>query len=139
MVTFPDGIRVELTEDKHLQTPVESHHIHFQVDDPEGLRAWYSRMFGGTAYLRRGIIIALKFGMNELDFNKAAVPQAATKARSLDRVGIEVSDLNGLCRRVEHEGVKCETPFGSANRLATAFITDPAGVRIELSERVKPK
>jgi hypothetical protein len=47
MVTFPDGVRVEFTEDKQLATTAASHHIHLQVDDPDGARAWYSKTFGG--------------------------------------------------------------------------------------------
>jgi catechol 2,3-dioxygenase-like lactoylglutathione lyase family enzyme len=137
MVTFPDGVRVEFTEDQRLATTAASHHIHLQVDDPESVRAWYSKTFGGNAYLRRGMIVALKLGSNEFDFTKASLPQVGSKGRAIDHVGVEVADLDGFWRKLDREDIKCEAPFAPGRRLASAFITDPAGVRIELRERLK--
>ena len=36
-VVFPDGVRVEFTEDKTLSATAASHHIHAQTTDPESL------------------------------------------------------------------------------------------------------
>jgi hypothetical protein len=79
----------------------------------------------------------LRLGSNELDFNKASLPPVGTKGRAIDHLGVEVADLDGFCLSVDHEGIKCEAPFALGKRLPDAFITDPAGVRIELRERFK--
>ena len=60
-VVFPDGVRVEFTEDKTLPVPVANHHIHMNIPDREGVRAWYAKTLGATAGLRRGTIMAAKF------------------------------------------------------------------------------
>lgn len=135
-VTFPDGVRIEFTEDKKLATTAASHHIHMQVTEPEAIRAWYVKTFGSTPYLRRGTIIAAMFDAGEVDFNKAVEPQAATKGRAIDHLGLEVQHLEAFCKQLEAQGVKIETAYHPllGARFKSAFVTDPAGTRIQLTE-----
>ena len=49
LVTAPDGIVVELTEDAALDAPIAHHHVHLYGADVEAARAWYVKLFGATA------------------------------------------------------------------------------------------
>jgi catechol 2,3-dioxygenase-like lactoylglutathione lyase family enzyme len=135
-VVFPDGVRVEFTEDKKLATTAASHHIHMQTPDPEALRAWYAKTLGATPGLRRNTIMAAMFSRGEVDFNKASQPQAPTRGRAIDHFGIEVPGLEAFCRQLAAQGVTFETPYHNVpgTSVKSAFITDPAGARIELTE-----
>jgi catechol 2,3-dioxygenase-like lactoylglutathione lyase family enzyme len=132
---FPDKVLVELTEDASLKTPIAFHHIHIATTDPETLRAWYVKTFGGNAG-KRGDFLAAKFPGGEVDFRKATEAPAPTKGRTLDHIGFEVKNLDAFCKKLAADGI----PFDGAYRdvpaiaLKIAFILDPAGTRIELTE-----
>ena len=74
-------------------------------------------------------------------FRKMASAQAATKGRSLDHIGFEVKDLEAFCKKLEANGVTFDSPFRSAPAvgLKIAFIVDPAGTRIKLTEGLAGK
>jgi catechol 2,3-dioxygenase-like lactoylglutathione lyase family enzyme len=135
-ITFPDGVRVEFTEDKKLASKAAAHHIHMQATDPESIRAWYAQTLGAIPGLRRGTIMAAMFSSGEVDFNKAAEPQAPTKGRAIDHFGLEVRGLEAFCKKLEAQGVKFDTPYHvvPGTGLKSAFITDPVGGRIQLTE-----
>ena len=135
-IAFPDGVGVEFTEDKQLTGTAASHHIHMQTTDPQGLRAWYAKTLGATEGLRRGTIMAAMFERGEVDFNKAAAAQAPTKGRAIDHFGLEVKGLEALYKKLEAEGVKVDTAVHTkpGTKIKSAFITDPVGARIELTE-----
>ena len=60
---------------------------------------------------------------------------APTKGRSLDHIGFEVRGLEAFCKTLEAQGVKLDVPFTRLpNGLAIAFLTDPWGTYIELTE-----
>lgn len=135
MAQFPEKIVVELTEDTSLSTPVAMHHIHLATPDPEKLRGWYVDTFGGRAGAR-GQFLAAFFPGGEVDTRKTTEPQAATKGRSLDHIGFEVKGLEAFCKKLEASGVKFEMPYRDIPQIALkiAFLTDPEGTRIELTE-----
>jgi len=66
---------------------------------------------------------------------------AGTKGRSLDHIGFEVKNLEVFCKKLEAAGVKLDQPYHKAPNanLSLAFITDPAGTSIELTEGLDPK
>ena len=46
-ITTPEGVRIEINEDKTIATPLKFHHIHFAFTEdqiPE-VEAWYARIF----------------------------------------------------------------------------------------------
>ncbi len=135
-VTFPSGVRIEFTEDKKLATTSAFHHIHMMVTEPEITRDWYAKVFGGTPYLRRGTIVAALLDRGEVDFNKSKQTQAPTKGRAIDRFGLEVKGLEAFCKKLEAAGIKLDKPPHAAPgaNYKHAFITDPVGARIELTE-----
>ena len=72
----------------------------------------------------------------DFSFRRTDKPQAATKGRSLDHIGFEVKGLEAFCKKLEAEGVTFDVPFRDVPGigLKIAFVLDPAGTRIELTE-----
>jgi len=59
-----------------------------------------------------------------------------SKGGLIDHVGFEVGNLAAFCQKLEAKGVKFDQPYKKIPSLgiATAFLTDPKGVSIELTE-----
>lgn len=139
-VTFPEMVTVEVMEVKDQATPIAFHHIHESVMDPEVARAWYVKEFGAAAGTRRGPAAMIPGG--EVDFLKAQMPQEPTKGRSLDHIGFEVKDLAATLKRLEADGVTINMPLRDMTKqigLKIAFVTDPNGTYIELTEGLASK
>jgi len=135
MANFPDKLKVEFTEDAALKVPIALHHIHNATTDPEKMRAWYVKTFSGKAGTRGNFLAAMIPG-GEVDFRKTDQPQAPTKGRSLDHIGFEVKNLEAFCQKLQADGVTFEMAYRDVPRigLKIAFLTDPDGTRIELTE-----
>ena len=136
MVNFPEKIKVEFAEDATLNSPVEMHHIHISSTDPEKARAWYVKTFGAKAGMR-GTFAAAMIPGGEVDFRKAQQAEAPTKGRSLDHIGFEVKNLAEFCKKLQADGVTFDMQYREMAQLAglkIAFILDPEGTRIELTE-----
>jgi catechol 2,3-dioxygenase-like lactoylglutathione lyase family enzyme len=132
---FPDKVKVEFVEEPALKVPIAGHHLHLSTNDIEPLRAWYVKTFGGASETRRGFPSAV-FDAGEVNIIMADAPQAPTKGRSLDDIGFEVKDLKAFCKKLEADGVKFEIPYRDVPQtgLKVAFLADPVGTRIELTE-----
>jgi catechol 2,3-dioxygenase-like lactoylglutathione lyase family enzyme len=138
---MPDGLRLELLEEKGQTLPVVLHHIHLAAANGEMLRQWYVKTFGAEAGSRRNLPAAMFYG-NEVDFLPAsgAVP-AATKGRVIDHIGFEVNNLEAFVQKLQASGVTIEIPYRNMPNLdlKVAFIVDPVGTRIELTEGLRGK
>jgi catechol 2,3-dioxygenase-like lactoylglutathione lyase family enzyme len=146
----PDGIRVEVYGEPALTTPVAMNHIHFYPPDVPGIRRWYVQMFGANPGRRPCVACVSKPRMIEtgdlpginLSFSppQNAVVGAAlpTKGRSIDHIGFDVIDLDGLIHALEAKGVKVEGPVRQVpgTTVRVAFLTDPWGTYIELTENL---
>jgi extradiol dioxygenase family protein len=68
--------------------------------------------------------------------NREDAPRPATKGRALDHVGFEVKNLEAFCKQLEANGVHFDVPYRkvAALGIAIAFLTDPMGGYIELTE-----
>lgn len=132
---FPDKVKVEFYPAPTLAVPVEHFHAHFYAADADALRAWYVRHFGAAMPTAANANASGVPGMS-FSFRKTDSPQAATKGRSLDHIGFEVTDLEAFCRKLAADGVVFESPFRDVPTigLKIAFLIDPAGTRIELTE-----
>ena len=109
-VTIPDGVLVELQEDQMLPVEVSGYHIHFFTEGYEELLAWYLDVFG--------------------------LEQRPRGGRAIDHIGFELDDLEAFCEQLKAKGIEFDTEYREiANlQIKIAFITDPSGVRIELTE-----
>jgi hypothetical protein len=66
-------------------------------------------------------------------------PPAASKGRSIDYLGFEVRNLEAFCKNLEARGIKFDEPYSKARykSYASARLTDPWGVSIELTEGLR--
>jgi catechol 2,3-dioxygenase-like lactoylglutathione lyase family enzyme len=135
MAVFPDKVRVEFAEDTALKVPVAFHHIHLSSPDQEKLRAWYVKTFGAKEGTRAQFLAAFIPG-GEVDFRKATEAAAPTKGRALDHIGFEAKNLEAFCKKLEAAGMTFDMAYRDvpAIGLKIAFIVDPEGTRIELTE-----
>lgn len=132
---FPGDIKVEMTGDPALDVPVRHHHIHFYTGAAEKTREWYVDTFGAKPGMRGKFLAADLPGTN-LSFSEAKEPVVATKGSTIDHIGFEVDNLEAFCQRLEADGVKLDIPYRYIDRLkiGLAFLTDPWGTYIELTE-----
>jgi catechol 2,3-dioxygenase-like lactoylglutathione lyase family enzyme len=140
IVTFPDNVRIEFIADPSIGAPVVFHHIHLMTTDPAALQAWYVKTFGAEASTRRNLPAA-KIPGGEVDFLMAKEAPAPTKGRTLDHIGFEIKDLDAFCKKLDADGMKFDMPFRDvpAIGLKIAFIIDPVGTRIELTQGLEGK
>ena len=141
-MTFPENVTVEVMEDKSLAAPVAFHHIHESVTDPDAAQAWYMKEFGAGKGSRRNLPAAMMPGNTEVDFLKARMPASGTKGRALDHIGFDVKDLAATLKRLEADGVTIDRPLRDMTKqigLKIAFVTDPNGTYIELTEGLAGK
>jgi catechol 2,3-dioxygenase-like lactoylglutathione lyase family enzyme len=139
-VTTPDGLKIEILENKNQNVPIRSEHVHFFL--PESAiaesQAWYGKIFGAKPGVRNNNAIADVPGV-QLRWAKADAAQTPTKGRILDHIGFDVTDLKAFIAKLEAAGVKLDRPYvkNEQTGVALAFITDPWGTYIELNERPK--
>jgi catechol 2,3-dioxygenase-like lactoylglutathione lyase family enzyme len=139
-VAGPDGVRIEIIEDKTIETPIKMHHVHFFTGVPLETQAWYARTFGAKPGKRGQQDAADLPGVN-LTFAKTETPLAGTKGRSLDHIGFEVNGLEAFIKKLEASGIKMDSPYTKLpnSQTAIAFLTDPWGTYIELTENLAPE
>jgi catechol 2,3-dioxygenase-like lactoylglutathione lyase family enzyme len=135
-VTIPDGVWVELQEDQMLPVEVSGYHIHYLTPDFAGLLDWYVDVFNLEIRPRGRIETTTNVpGMN-MSFATSQEPTVATHGRAIDHIGFELDDLKAFCEALEAKGVTFDMEYREIDRLELkiAFLTDPSGVRIELTE-----
>jgi predicted enzyme related to lactoylglutathione lyase len=136
-VMAPDDVKVEVLEVKSQTVPVLSHHLHFAGPQKE-MQAWYMKVFGAaerpagnpTAFVSAGLP-----GLT-MNFTPDTGTLAGTTGRGLDHIGFEVKGLEAFTKKLEAQGIKLNVPYRQVPALgiAIAFITDPWGTYIELTE-----
>jgi catechol 2,3-dioxygenase-like lactoylglutathione lyase family enzyme len=131
----PDKVKVELTEEAGMSAPVAHHHIHFSTSRLEATREWYVKMFSAVPG-RRGRFEAADVPGVNLSFSPSEQPTVGTKGRALDHIGFEVRDLESYVKKLQGMGVTFDIPYRKVPTLgiAIAFLTDPWGTYIELTE-----
>jgi catechol 2,3-dioxygenase-like lactoylglutathione lyase family enzyme len=122
-----------------MTVPIALHHIHFYV--PENslaeIKNWYIKTFGAIPGKRYHYEAADLPGVN-LNFTEVPTKQEPTKGRRLDHIGFEIKNLEAFCKKLEANGVKFDVPYKKVpSGTAYAFLTDPWGTYIELSEHSK--
>lgn len=134
-VMGPDDTKVELIENASLSSALAMHHVHFSTPDVAAMRAWYAKTFGAVPGTRSGMQAADLPGVN-LTFNPAPEAVAPTRGRALDHIGFEVKNLEAFCQQLEAGGLKLDRGYTKVPALgiAIAFLTDPWGSYIELTE-----
>jgi catechol 2,3-dioxygenase-like lactoylglutathione lyase family enzyme len=134
-VMGPDETKVELIENTAVPTMV-MHHIHWAAPDVAAMKAWYVQMFGAKPGMRGTFEAGDLPGVNLTFGGAAGATVVPTKGRALDHIGFEVRNLEQLVKDLEAKGVKFDRPYTKVPALgiAIAFLTDPWGTYIELTE-----
>lgn len=134
-VMAPDDVKVEFVENRKSGVAVANHHVHFNTPQVAEMQAWYAKVFGATIGKRGSFDAADLPGVN-LTFSPATSPVVATRERALDHIGFEVDDLEGFCKKLEGLGITLDRPLTDLPHfgLKVAFLTDPWGTYIELTE-----
>ena len=155
-VHSPSGLRIEFYEDPSLSTPLAMNHFHFFMAPeriPE-MQAWYVKVFGAkpsqrycTSCLTHKRLIetldlpGTNFSLAPLSPTNSSGPPVPTKGRQIDHIGFEVKNLKAFVEKAEANGVKFDEPYRaskSSAKVHIAYLTDPWGTRIELTEGLAP-
>ena len=140
-VVAPDGVRIEVFGDPSIPVPVRMDHIHIYTTDVAGMQAWYAKAFGAPLGKRPRVSrpgwtdCVFMPGNINLSFQPDDKKLAPTKGRSLDHIGFEVKNLDAFAKKLDAQGIKLDVPVRQANPTTkNAFLTDPWGIYIELTE-----
>jgi catechol 2,3-dioxygenase-like lactoylglutathione lyase family enzyme len=134
----PEDIKVELVEVKAQTAPIQLHHVHFFGEHRDEMQAWYAKVFGATvnpANPNQAFVTDQLPGVT-LSFSPSATPTVATQGRALDHIGFEVKNLEAFTKKLEADGIPLTVSYRKVDTLgiAIAFIKDPWGTNIELTE-----
>ena len=131
----PDDVKVRITEDRSLSTAIAADEIKMVVPDVAAAQSWYEKWFGAKLVKHGKETVGEIPGSNIL-FAKAAGPVAGTKGRAFDRIGLEVKNVEQVCKDLEASGIKLDGAYrkATAMNLAVCVLTDPWGTYIEISE-----
>jgi len=136
-VVTPDGVRMEILEDKTQAVPIRNEHIHLSLTaaDVPRAQAWYAKTFGGKAGVRNNAPIVDLPGV-QIRFATAETKQAPTRGRVLDHIGFDVKDHAAFVKTLEANGITLDEPVRKSPTGSTiTYITDPWGTRIEIVQR----
>lgn len=157
-VYSPENERIELLEDQSINVkfvpdsgpyvappkmtvPIALHHIHFFVPngDVEKIQAWYVKVFGAVPGKRyrtdlEGYTADDLPGVN-LNISGGHDGLPGIKGRRLTHIGFEIRNLEAFCKKLQAMGIKLDRPYTKLSLgIANAYITDPWGTYIELTE-----
>ena len=141
----PDGIRLEFSGDPSLQVPVQINHVHLYPQDIPAMKAFYAKVLGGApGQCTVGIDATdcVDVAGVSLAMSKSDTKLEPTAGRSLDHIGFEVKNLPEFLKRMEADGVSITqqlTPSNFVSTMRVAFIADPWGTKMEITEGISPQ
>lgn len=161
-VHSPEGERIELFDDelatnlgftiddggtdaaaarhnRKLDVPIIAHHVHLNVpvDQVAAAKEWYATHFGGVRGKRWRYDAVDLPGIN-INISGVDTAQERTRGRMLDHIGFEVDNLEAFCKTLEAAGLTFDRPYSRLpSGFGLAFLTDPWGTYIELTEGLR--
>lgn len=134
-VLGPDDLKLEIVENKEQKVPIVANHLHFFGPQNEDMQAWYVKVFGAKAGAPGGLFPSASLPGLGLAFSPSTTPVVGTQGRVVDHIGFEIHNLPEFLKKVEGMGIK---PVNARQvpelNVSIAFITDPWGTYIELTE-----
>jgi catechol 2,3-dioxygenase-like lactoylglutathione lyase family enzyme len=142
----PDGIRLEFSGDPSIQVPVKINHVHLYPQDVPAMKAWYTKVLGGVSgkCARESVpdgVDCVEVPGVSLAMSPSETKLDPTAGRSLDHIGFEVKNLPEFLKRMEAGGVTITQGLTASNFVSTmrvAFIADPWGTKMEITEGIAP-
>jgi catechol 2,3-dioxygenase-like lactoylglutathione lyase family enzyme len=120
-VETPDGVRMEILEDKTQSMPIRNEHVHLSLPEAEipKAQAWYAKTFGGKPGTRN---------------NAPVVDLPGVQIRF---AGFDVKDHAAFVKKLQADGIKLDEPprTNPQGGNTITYITDPWGTRIEIVQR----
>jgi catechol 2,3-dioxygenase-like lactoylglutathione lyase family enzyme len=151
-VYTPDGAKIEIIERATLTVPLEFDQVHFFVADPgpaggpawSEVQTWYTQVFGANA-TRTELSAPAQNNAASAPMSQSTIPgtnlrfspapaSVPTRGRALDHIGFEVKDLEAFCKQLDARGVRLAVPYRKEDGIGTAYLTDPKGTYIQLTE-----
>jgi catechol 2,3-dioxygenase-like lactoylglutathione lyase family enzyme len=137
-VLGPEDVKVELVEVRAQQAPIQLHHVHFFGEQQAEMRAWYAKVFGAAVQPQGAgqVFVTAQLPGVTLSFSPSPTPTVGTQGRALDHIGFEIENLEAFTKKLEAEGIPLTVSYRTVPALdiAIAFIKDPWGTNIELTE-----
>ena len=134
----PEDTKVELVEVTTQAVPIQLHHVHFFSQQNIEMEAWYMKIFGAKALPQNPNLAFVQAELPGvvLNFTPSPSPTVGTQGRAIDHIGFEIKNLQAFTKQLEANGIKLERPYTRVATLgiAIAFIKDPWGTYIELTE-----
>jgi predicted enzyme related to lactoylglutathione lyase len=134
----PEDTKVELVEVKTQTAPIQLHHLHFFGQQNTEMQAWYAKTFGAKLLPPNpaSAFVQDQLPGLALNFTPSPTPTVGTTGRALDHIGFEIKNLEAFTKKLEADGIKLDRPYTKVPALgiAIAFIKDPWGTNIELTE-----
>ena len=134
----PDDVKVEFVEARDQKAPIQLHHIHFFGQQNTEMQAWYAKTFGATLLppAAGAAFVQDQLPGVVLNFSPSPTPTVGTTGRSIDHIGFEIKNLEAFTKKLEANGIKLDRPYTKVPALgiAIAFIKDPWGTNIEMTE-----
>jgi catechol 2,3-dioxygenase-like lactoylglutathione lyase family enzyme len=148
-VLGPEEMRIEVYGIPEQAVPITMNHIHWNIADIPGMQAWYDKVFGASAGQRDCIAclprkVPLEEGRlagTSLSYSRGAATLAGSKGRGIDHIGFEVKNLDEFVKNLVAQGIRMDAAVRQlpGTDLKIAFLTDPYGTYIELTEGLQPK
>jgi catechol 2,3-dioxygenase-like lactoylglutathione lyase family enzyme len=131
----PDKIKVRITEDKSLGTPIAAGTIKMVVPNVAEAQAWYAK-YMGAEMVKRGDEMVANIPGSSILFEQAKGAVAPSKGRAFDRIGLEVVGLEAFAAKLKEAGIKFDSEYRKNDAMNAAFAVfqDPFGTLIEMSE-----
>jgi catechol 2,3-dioxygenase-like lactoylglutathione lyase family enzyme len=134
----PEDVKVELVEVKAQAAPIQLHHVHFFGENHAEMQAWYAKTFGAEQRPQapgQAFLTDVLPGVT-LSFSPSPTPTVGTQGRALDHIGFEVENLEAFTKKLAAEGIPLTVSYRTVPALdiAIAFVKDPWGTNIELTE-----
>jgi catechol 2,3-dioxygenase-like lactoylglutathione lyase family enzyme len=132
----------EVAAERHnrkIDVPIIAHHVHLNVpaDQVAAAKDWYATNFDGVRGKRWRYDAVDLPGIN-INISGVEAAQAPTRGRMLDHIGFEVKDLEAFCKALEAKGIKFDRAYSTLpSGFGLAFLTDPWGTYIELTEGLR--
>ena len=102
------------------------------------MQAWYAKTFGAAAQPQAPgqVFVTAQLPGVTLSFSPSQTATVATQGRALDHIGFEVKNLEAFTKKLESDGITLTVPYRTVPALgiAIAFLNDPWGTNIELTE-----
>lgn len=134
MVDLPDGVRVEMVLDANQEAPIAYQRTSIVTEDSGALKQWYVDVFGGQSSSGQSSAIILG---DRVDFQPATDGKLLpTQGAAIDHIGFEVADLDAFAEKMGRMDIAFDRdPMCiEAIKLCIAFMTDPTGTYIEVTE-----